>query len=202
MTRLYFTFSGHIPSKKNSLRRISRRIRGKQRTITVPSEAYELWQKNELVDLKAERKRLERVEHLSFPLSPPYRIAAHFYPASLQDFDLSNSLESINDILVDAGFLVDDKQWFLQHLDIRLAGFDSSVEHCKIAIETLPETDFELALKVLKSKTRIKELARIEQTSEAAVKRHWRQILCSSKPSSMLDSSSHLMSMPISNATE
>lgn len=202
MTQLFLTFSGHIPSKKNSRKPLMLGSGKNKRIKWVTSDAFAAWEKAELISLREERKRLEQVEDMIFPVSSPYRVTCHFYPGSLMDFDLSNSLESINDVLVDAGFLTDDKWRFLQHLDIRLAGFDSSLEHCKIKIESLPRSDFDRALDILKSETRIKELACIEQTSQAAVKRYWMNILCQSKPSSMSDVSSNLMSTLISNATE
>jgi Holliday junction resolvase RusA-like endonuclease len=89
-------FLGHVPSKKNS----KRIVRRGDRTFSIPSEAHEAWHLRELPTLKGTVK-----------LYPPYSITATFCPGDLKDNDLSNKIESINDLLVDAGIIEDDN-WF------------------------------------------------------------------------------------------
>ncbi|MEL6853473.1 MAG: hypothetical protein AAFO83_00015 [Cyanobacteria bacterium J06607_13] len=149
--RLYLTLEGHVPSKKNSLRRISRWIKGKQRTITVPSKAHENWEKEEVISLRQQLRLLLAREGLKFPVSTPCRITYRFYPGNLQDFDLSNSVESINDLLVKTKIIGDDNWRILQWLDIRVAGFDRQAPRVDIEIRSLRRTAFDDALDLLKS---------------------------------------------------
>lgn len=91
------TLTGQVPSKKNS--RINTRS-GR----SFPSKRYSEWHKIALEQLKNEEKLPEKVG-----------IEYTFYQKDNRRRDISNQLESINDLLVDAGLLIDD-DW--QHLFI------------------------------------------------------------------------------------
>ena len=84
------TLTGQVPSKKNS--RINTRS-GR----SFPSKRYSEWHKLALKQLEGEEKFPERVG-----------IEYSFYQQDNRRRDISNQLESINDLLVDAGLLEDD----------------------------------------------------------------------------------------------
>ena len=88
-----FTITGRIPSKKNS--RVTNRKTGR----SFPSKSYVNWHK------QAE-KQLENFhnEEIEFPVEISYK----FYMPDLRPTDISNKLESINDLLTDINFWKDD----------------------------------------------------------------------------------------------
>ena len=90
-----FILRGNIPSKKNS--RINTRS-GR----SFPSKAYTQWHEIACWQLK----RLKTID---------YRIKIDyiFTPKDKRKFDVSNKIESINDLLVDMGIIKDDNYIFL-----------------------------------------------------------------------------------------
>ena len=88
-----FVITGRIPSKKNS--RVTNRKTGR----SFPSKSYANWHK------QAE-KQLENFhnEEIDFPVEVSYK----FYMPDLRPTDISNKLESINDLLTDINFWKDD----------------------------------------------------------------------------------------------
>lgn len=148
-----FTFFGHIPSKKNSLRRIARG----NRVLTIPSLAHEEWERQELATLINAPK-----------LYPPYEISIVVYPGTLRACDLSNQLESCNDVLVKAGVLEDDNWFAIQSLSTCLGGLDvenprteytvksSRRRNTIAAIKEEFEIESKVQRKLLKAKQRIK----------------------------------------------
>lgn len=89
--------SGRIPSKKNSKRIVTR---GK-RPILLSSKDYLSWEKQAILEIKVgwEQGKIIKCESITYRFSfPDNRVR-----------DLSNSVEGVNDALVMAGVLKDDK---------------------------------------------------------------------------------------------
>ena len=89
--------SGRIPSKKNSKRIVVRN--GKPRLLS--SKDYLSWERGAILEIKAHWKegKIARCNSITYDfLFPDKRVR-----------DLSNSVEGVNDALVVAGVLVDDK---------------------------------------------------------------------------------------------
>ena len=88
-----FTILGRIPSKKNS--RVTNRKTGR----SFPSRDYVKWHKN-----AEEQLNNFHNEEIDFPVEVTY----NFYMPDLRPTDISNKLESINDLLTDINFWKDD----------------------------------------------------------------------------------------------
>jgi len=113
-----FQLTGRIPSKKNS--RITLR-NGR----TIPSKAYTAWHsiaEAQLLDLAN--------EGLDEPLSITYQ----FYLPDRRRTDLSNKIESVNDLLVDIGFITDDNANILSVLHVYYMGVDKENPRCEIGV--------------------------------------------------------------------
>jgi Holliday junction resolvase RusA-like endonuclease len=102
---------GRVPSKKNSKRIIQ--AGGRPRLIS--SEAFLAW--HEEMMLRVRRYR---------PKTPIARAAVTitFFAESRRRFDLSNSAESVMDLLVDSGILADDSWAVVPELTLRFGGVD------------------------------------------------------------------------------
>ena len=95
------TLKGSVPSKKNSKRRIQRG----RNVFMVPSEAHEAWHGtaiHEAIKQWAGKPTLTETR----------QVVLNFYGADRRKADLSNKAESVMDLLVDAGILLDDN-WFV-----------------------------------------------------------------------------------------
>ena len=89
--------SGRIPSKKNSKRIVM--VNRKPRLLS--SKDYLAWEREAILEIRSnwEEKRIARCESITYDfLFPDKRVR-----------DLSNAVEGVNDALVLAGVLVDDK---------------------------------------------------------------------------------------------
>lgn len=103
------TLVGNTPSKKNSKRVYA--VKGRSYPVVLPSAIYTKWHKinmKRLPDCISYPGKGENDKILSFPLPSKVRISVKFYRDSLRRWDYSNALESVQDILVDAGILTDD----------------------------------------------------------------------------------------------
>jgi len=91
--------SGRIPSKKNSKQII--RGRGKARPRLISSSDYLLWEKQAILEIKIgwQHKMIYKCESITYD----------FYFPDKRVRDLSNTIEGVNDSLVSAKVLVDDK---------------------------------------------------------------------------------------------
>lgn len=101
-------FKGIPPAKKNSKRVFV--AHGKPRVL--PSERHEAWKEEQLWYLKKFPKR--KIEKC--------KAYAGFFPSNLRKFDMSNSFESIADILVDAEIIKDDNIFLLQEHTCKFMG--------------------------------------------------------------------------------
>lgn len=97
---LVITLSGNVPSKKNS-KSIIRSRDGKMRLIS--SKAHREWWEEKMWKIKQYKPR-KPIEHCFVTLS--------FYPSTKRKADCTNKAESIMDLLVDAGIILDDN-WFI-----------------------------------------------------------------------------------------
>ena len=159
---LTIVFEGHIPSKKNSKRVVKRG----NKTIVLPSVAYEQWH-------AAELPTLENAGYVPAPFSIEYAfwIGGVTIPA---DFDLSNTVESINDLLVDAKIIDDDKWLKLVDVHPKVAGFIRGESKTIVTITPIevPWYDAVLTLKGdIKS-----EATRRGTTQKAIVDECWDQL--------------------------
>lgn len=101
--KLVVTLYGKVPSKKNSKRRIKRG----NNIFMVPSKAHEVWHREQMIRLRNRPigwKPEDRIHKASVSLT--------FYAGDMHAGDLSNKTESVMDLFVDAGLLIDDN-WFV-----------------------------------------------------------------------------------------
>lgn len=142
--RVDLYFPGRIPSKKNSKRMVTR---GK-RTILIPSAGYVDW-----------HEEAAKIVAGTPPMRSPVKISYRFVLTDLKSFDLSNSVESINDLLVDCEVIKDDSWHHLQKLDPTLSAFCRGGGGCHVSLVELPRTRFWLTIDLLMDNFRLKELA-------------------------------------------
>ena len=101
-----FTVPGPIPSKKNSKQWI---VRGGRKYL-VPSDRHAAWYVQAKAAIKVQS--VPRFGEVS-------AVAISFLPSDRRRHDLSNCAESVMDLLVDMGILIDDSWWEVPalHLD-------------------------------------------------------------------------------------
>lgn len=159
---LTIVFQGHIPSKKNSKRVVKRG----NKTIVLPSIAYEQWH-------AAELPTLENAGYVPAPFSIEYAfwIGGVTIPA---DFDLSNTVESINDLLVDAKIIEDDRWRSLCRFSASVAGFIRGESKTIVTITPI-EVPWYDAVLTLKGGIKAKATRR-GTTQKAIVDECWQEI--------------------------
>ena len=161
---LTIVFEGHIPSKKNS------KVVTRSGHI-VPSKAYREWHTRELITLIG-------VGGVSAPFAIDYQfwIGGTKIPA---DFDLSNALESINDLLVDAEVIEDDRWRSLCRFSASVAGFirgESKTMVTKTIVTITPiEVPWYDAVAILKGGIKAEAMRR-GITQKAIVDECWDQL--------------------------
>lgn len=113
------TLKGRIPSKKNS-----KRIIGRGRPMLISSKAYQEWEAGQLIYLRSLNlsKGIEKAS-----------IKVVFYMPDNRKADLSNKFESIADLLVKAGILVDDSWQCLSPVLLVCEGVDK--ENPRVELE-------------------------------------------------------------------
>lgn len=117
---------GRTPSKKNSKQIIY--VRGKP--LIISSKDYAEWHKTSLQSLKiAPRLNENTIE-----------VQLCFYSENKRKFDLSNKAESIMDLLVDAGILLDDNYEVVPKLILEYGGISKENPRCEIKIKTYKQT--------------------------------------------------------------
>lgn len=113
---------GRIPSKKNSKIRTGR--------ILISSKEYRAWEigcKKQLKDQVIPNDKLNRPLHITYKL---------YFPDARKT-DLSNKIESINDLFVDYWLLEDDNHNIIKHMDIESMGIDKLNPRAEITIRFL-----------------------------------------------------------------
>lgn len=104
---------GNVPSKKNSRNIFV--IKGK--IINIPSKAYKDWHDEKMWELKKYKPK-EPFNEVDVVIS--------FTPENNRKFDLTNKAESIMDLLVDAGILLDDNWSCVGRLDLRICPIEKN----------------------------------------------------------------------------
>jgi hypothetical protein len=152
-------FEGRIPSKKNS--KIV--TRG---GVIVPSKAYRKWH-------HAELETLRNAGYVPAPFSIDHRfwIGGKTIPA---DFDLSNAIESIHDLLVDAKIIEDDQWRSLCLFSSGVAGFIRGISRTIVTITPIVVPWYD-AVQVLKGDIKA-EATRRGCTQKALIDQCWKEI--------------------------
>lgn len=122
--RYEITLTGIIPSKKNSRQII---CRGRFPT-SIPSKKHKEWHKVAMVQLSEQGIKPEKLTSVN--------MTVQLYAKDKRKADASNKLESINDLLVDYGFL-DDDNWFVIHKLTILPIIVDKVGGCHLVIDTV-----------------------------------------------------------------
>jgi len=117
-------FTGRVPSKKNSLRRVQRG----NRTFTMASEQYSEWEAEHVAQLK---------EAQIPALIPPYEIVYRIFAPDKRASDITNKLEGINDSLVKAEILTDDNWFQLKKVEAVFMGIDRKNPRIEVEIKSL-----------------------------------------------------------------
>jgi len=115
------TISGRIPSKKNSKIIV---CRGKH-PILLSSPAYNTWHEEQMWYLKGLRcpRGIEKC-----------KVNITFYSPDKRASDLSNKVESLNDLLVDSGILKDDNWFVISELHLIFGGVDKDNPRAEIKL--------------------------------------------------------------------
>jgi|ERR1035437_8725195 Holliday junction resolvase RusA-like endonuclease len=109
---MIITLKGRIPSKKNSRNIFCRG--GKP--VNTPNDKYKTWHEDCSWQLKKFKERPSRESGLTvyITITAPDRLRG----------DLSNKAESIMDLLVDNGFIIDDNWFVVETLTLMFGGVD------------------------------------------------------------------------------
>lgn len=120
MNCLKFTIHGRVPSKKNQVNIVVRH--GK--VCKFPSNAYRAWHKDATQQLIGKM----------FIGGPVAHITLTFFAPDKRRADMTNKAESIMDLLVDNGVLVDDNWFDVPHLVLSFGGIDRADPRVEIEI--------------------------------------------------------------------
>lgn len=104
---LEITLEGTIPSKKNSKRIVGR---GK-RMFIISSKNYLEWEKEKADEIYGQLDEITAI-------TTPIRLSITFSSSTKRKWDLSNKVESIQDLLVKVGILEDDNWSIVQELEV------------------------------------------------------------------------------------
>jgi len=107
----------------------------------------------------------------------PFKIVYRFYLGDLRIHDGDNQVTSINDLLVDAGIIPDDRLDYLRSLQLEYVHYDWEDPRVEVDIVQLPRTDHCEALGILRDKERLKAIAKAEKTTQIAIERRCKEIL-------------------------
>ncbi len=121
------TISGQPITKKNS----QRLIYAKGRIIPIPSSAYKTYEAMALRQLY--------VQYDGEPIDFPVNLSCHFFLGRKRKCDITNLLQSVQDILVRANVIADDNYTIVARLDHCKVDFDKENPRCEITLtELLP----------------------------------------------------------------
>lgn len=119
-----FTLLGCVRPKKNSKRLVH--IHG--RIVPISSQIFMDWHNDaikQLIELKLPREKINK----------PLTITATFYQPDDRKRDLSNQIESVNDLLVDYEFLEDDNRRIVKEVHLYDGGIDRENPRCEVVVE-------------------------------------------------------------------
>jgi hypothetical protein len=131
-----FTITGLIPSKKNHhIIKINRKTR---KPFIWPDEEYRLWEAQNAHELEWEIQNLWHFRwYKKLHADYLFRQKLNKDKSECQDvWDISNKLESINDMMVKAGMIDDDNQTILRDMSQRV--IDCDIEENEVIV-TLSE---------------------------------------------------------------
>ena len=117
-----FDITGRIPSKKNSKRIL--RVRG--RTIVACSKDYAAWQKENVGQLRADWGNP--------PIQKAKSVSLAFQAGDRRAFDLTNKAESVMDLMVDAGVLIDDDYDAVPEVRLVFGGYAKGEWRCSVIV--------------------------------------------------------------------
>ena len=127
MTEVCLTITGHPVTKKNS----QRLIYAKGRIIPIPSSQYKIYEEQAL--------RQIRFQYLGEPLDCPLNLSVVYFMGTRRKCDLTNLLQSTQDILVKAGVIADDNYTIITRLNDCAVDYDKKNPRCEIVLtELLP----------------------------------------------------------------
>jgi len=156
-----------VGAKANSPGSYKKGNRWYRRFLKCSDRFYE-WHDAELARLLG-----DEIENFVTPFNMVYR----FYPGSLVLKDISNQVEGINDLLVDAKIIPDDCQSYLRSLHPQYIHYDWENPRIEVDIIQLPRTDHCEAMEILKNKEKLKAIAKAEKTTQVAVTLRCKEIL-------------------------
>lgn len=96
-------FDGNIPSKKNSKRILKNRKTGNR--FIASSKRHGKWHEIAMYQMNLQKVNIKDIE---FPIKKCDYIHATIFYGDLRAKDNTNVIESIHDLLVDAGIIIDD----------------------------------------------------------------------------------------------
>ena len=117
------TIEGRIPSKKNSRNVFSRG--GK--LFNIPSKKYKEW--HSVATLQISEFENLQIEEVS-------SIDLKFYAPDRRSADLTNKAESVLDLLVDNGVIIDDNWFVLKNVNLYFQGVDKERPRCEVIIHS------------------------------------------------------------------
>ena len=115
---------GTVPSKKNSKRRVQRGAH----VFMIPSENHEIWHRQQMLFLRSWNDA---------PMPKLESVTLTFYVADKRKADLSNKAESVMDLLVDAGVILDDNYFVVPELHLLLGGVDKKSSRVEIELDSI-----------------------------------------------------------------
>jgi hypothetical protein len=120
---------GSIPSKKNSKRvvPIKSKKTGKIKRVPISSKRYVDWHKESMEFLKNE------FGLPPIPIQSCYKLIVDIYYGDFRKADNSNKVESIHDLLVDAGILKDDN-WIVTGTTTQVPHYDKGMPRFLVTI--------------------------------------------------------------------
>jgi hypothetical protein len=127
-------FPGHVPSKKNS----KTLIKKGRATIPITSKAHKEW-------YTRVESVLEGVPSFPGMVKINYKIIL----PSLMKFDISNAIESINDLLVEQGVIKDDSWNYLSRADSEVIGYSPASGGWIVTIQEMEEPSWYWIAKLL-----------------------------------------------------
>jgi Holliday junction resolvase RusA-like endonuclease len=121
ISEINIILKGRIPSKKNSKQIV---CRGKY-PLLLSSPAFKAWNEEQLWLLKAQ-KPLRPLENVKLDII--------LYAPDKRPADLSNKVESIMDLLVEAEYIIDDNWFVVPELNLKFGGVDNDNPRAEITI--------------------------------------------------------------------
>lgn len=125
-----FIIPGNPVTKKNSIRIVM--VKG--RPVPMPSKQYKDYAKGAVNTIFVQGVKYS--SDFDYPIDVPCNVECHYYMATKRKVDLTNLLSATDDILVEAGVLLDDNCSILSAHDGSRVHHDK--EHPRVEIEITP----------------------------------------------------------------